>query len=56
MSEAKSGLLATLHVAPHPTCWTGPQIESNTERKARLRKAAGDAIDRAIATGGDRST
>jgi hypothetical protein len=28
-------------------------LESNTERKARLRKAAGDAIDRAIATGGE---
>src|SRR2546423_15646013 len=28
-------------------------MESNTERKARLRKAAGDAIERAIETGGD---
>src|SRR3954449_5874100 len=28
-------------------------MESKTERKARLRKAAGDAIDRAIETGGD---
>lgn len=28
-------------------------VESKTERKARLRKAAGDAIDRAIATGAD---
>jgi hypothetical protein len=28
-------------------------MESKTERKARLRKAAGDAIMRAIETGGD---
>lgn len=28
-------------------------MESNIERKARLRQAAGDAIDRAIATGSD---
>lgn len=28
-------------------------MESKTERKARLRKAAGDAIERAIATGDD---
>jgi hypothetical protein len=30
-------------------------MERNAERKAQLRQAAGDAIDRAIATGGDRS-
>ena len=28
-------------------------MESNTERKARLRQAAGEAIERAIETGGD---
>jgi len=28
-------------------------MERSTERKAQLRKAAGDAIDRAIETGGD---
>jgi hypothetical protein len=28
-------------------------MESKTERKARLRQAAGEAIERAIETGGD---